>query len=68
MSHFVLEVEREIKFIDSNGFLSGIVLQSSGQESLREEETREPVDLWSSVFDPLQEEIDSGVAIYDPRT
>jgi len=39
MSHFVLEVEREIKFIDSNGFLSGIVLQSSGQESLREEET-----------------------------
>ena len=68
MSHFVLEVEREIKFIDSNGFLSGIVLQSSGQESLREEETWEPVDLWSSVFDPLQEEIDSGVAIYDPRT
>ena len=35
----ILEFEFEGKFIDSNNVLSGKVLEGTGQESLREEET-----------------------------
>jgi hypothetical protein len=39
MGGCVLEVELEIKLIDSDGFFSGIVLKGTSQESLWEEES-----------------------------
>jgi hypothetical protein len=39
MGSLILEVEIEIKLINGNGFFSGIILKSTSQESLWEEES-----------------------------
>lgn len=64
----ILEDKLKAYSIDGNRIGSGIVLKSTGEESLWEEETRDPVDLRSSFFDPSIQEIDSLVAIFDPRS
>ena len=60
------EVKRE--FIYSDRLCSGIVLNGSSKECLWEEEAGYPEDVRSTVGDPGSQEIDSGVAIFDPRS
>jgi len=47
--------------------LSRIVLKGASQESLREEEAREPELDGCAMFDPIVEEVNSLIAIVDPR-
>ena len=60
------ELEIEGELIDGDGVLSGKVLEHTGNESLREEETGDPEDLWSAVVDPIVQKDDSLVEIFDP--
>lgn len=52
--------------IDSDRVLSGVVLLSSSKEGLWEEESGDPEDIWSSVVEPVDQEIDSIIAVLDP--
>jgi hypothetical protein len=63
----ILEDELKAYCIDGDCVSSGIVLKCTSEESLREEETRDPVDHRSSFFDPSIQEINSLVAILNPR-
>jgi len=63
----VLEHELEVNSIDSESVGSCIVLLGTGEEGLREEETRDPVALGIAIVDPVHQEIASLVAIFDPR-
>ena len=56
----------ETDLIHSNGMLSGKVLLRACEEGLREEESRDPVDLWRAFFIPPRQEVDTIVAVHDP--
>lgn len=55
----VIEAEK----IDGDTVLSGVVLLSTSQESLGEEESSDPKDLWESILSPLFEPLESGQQI-----
>jgi len=54
------------QFVNSNPFLSGLVLHSACEESLREEKSADPEHLWCPLFVPIIQECDTGIAIDDP--
>lgn len=60
----VLETVGQLVYCD--GLQSGIVLNVSGEESLREEETRDPENFRGSSLDPIVQEVDSVVAVKNP--
>jgi len=60
--------EIEGKFIYSDGVSSGVVLDCSRKEGLWEEESGHPEDIRRTSGDPSGQEIDSGIAIFNPRS
>lgn len=64
--HCVVIDVAEGELVDSDGVLSGVVLESGSQESLWEEESGHPEDLWSSIGNPLVQEVDSVVTVLNP--
>jgi hypothetical protein len=65
--HIVLNDEVKGKLVDSDLVSTRVVLQSCSQESLREEESRDPEYYWSSLFIPVVKERNTGVEIFNPR-
>lgn len=63
----ILEFEAKCNLIDCDCVTSGVVLQVSGEEGLREEETGNPKDDWRAAGDPTIKEINSLIAIFNPR-
>jgi len=49
----IINKEFEAKFVNSNPFLSGLVLHSACEESLREEKSADPEHLWCTLFVPI---------------
>jgi hypothetical protein len=64
----VLYVIVKVDSVDGNVISSSEILKSSSQEGLREEESREPVFDGSTSRKPILEEIDSVVAVNNPRS
>lgn len=62
----VKQTKLEVQLINSNSFLSSIVLQASSHEGLREEEATHPKNLGSSAIDPLIKEFDTSDEILNP--
>ena len=58
----------EAYLIDSNCVLSCEVLLRTREESLWEEESRDPEHLWCSIVIPARQEVDTVVAVLDPRS
>lgn len=59
MADAVEEFELKWEFVDCNGFLTGVVLETSCDECLREEESAHPEDDWGAVVYPVFEEVHS---------
>jgi len=66
VSKDVLDVRTELKGIDRCLSLSRIALQGSSHEALREEEGWHPERGWSSLVEPLGEELHSRYQVWDP--
>jgi hypothetical protein len=66
-SKVILDIVPESDTIDSYDLLSGVVLHSASQESLWEKESGNPVNNGRSVPNPFGKEIDSFIAVNDPR-
>ena len=62
----VTDVELETECVDCNLAAARTVLHSARQEGLREEETRRPENIWGSVVEPVLQEGDSFVQIFNP--
>jgi hypothetical protein len=60
--------EIEGKFIYIDGISSSVVLDYSRKEGLWEEESGHPKDIRRTSGDPICQEIDSGIAIFNPRS
>ena len=63
----IINLELITELINGNDVFSGIILQRSREESLGEEESRDPESGWRSAIDPLLQEVDSISQIDDPR-
>jgi hypothetical protein len=63
----ISHVETKGEFVDCNCMLTSVVLESSCEESLREEESRDPEYFGSALLDPFFKEVDSVIAVNDPR-
>lgn len=68
VGHVVLDKIVEVNSVDGDVVLSSIVLQSSRQEGLGEEESREPEFDGRASGKPIFQEIDSVIAILNPRS
>lgn len=68
MGHRVHNDVREADLIDGDSMLSSKVLLSTCEESLWEEEARNPEDIWSSVIEPVRKEVNTVIAVHDPRS
>merc|ERR1712151_47687 len=68
VGHVILDVIIECYSVDGDLVLSGEVLESTCKEGLREEETREPELNRSTRSNPIVQEIDSIIAVIDPRS
>jgi hypothetical protein len=66
--NFIVNLEIETELINSNLCLTRIVLESSGEESLGEEEPRDPEGGWCTLIEPVLEEGSSLIQINDPRS
>ena len=55
-----------IYFVDSDGLFTGIVLYTTSDKSLREEESTHPKDLRSPKFNPISQEFDPKSEVLDP--
>jgi hypothetical protein len=66
--NFIVNLEIETEFIDSNLALTRVVLESGGEESLGEEEPRDPEGGWCTLIEPVLEEGSSLVEINNPRS
>ena len=66
VAHLAHHDVRETDLIDRNRVLSGIVLLSSSEESLWEEEAGDPEDIRGAIVVPVLQEIDTIVAVLDP--
>ena len=64
---FIVDLHIEVKFVDGDHMLSRIVLQTTCEESLREEETTQPEDCGSASLDPLLKEVYSIIQVLSPR-
>ncbi len=62
----VADVELETESVDCNLAAARTVLHRARQESLREEETRRPENIWGTVVEPVLKESDSFVQILNP--
>lgn len=59
---------READLINGDSMLSSKVLLSTREESLWEEEARNPEDIWSSIIKPINKEVNTIIAVNDPRS
>jgi len=66
-AHVRLNDVREADLIDSDGVLTGEILLRTSEEGLREEEARDPEDVGGALVEPVGQELDTVVAIDDPR-
>jgi hypothetical protein len=64
---FVINLDIEVKLIDSDYMLSRIVLQTTCKEGLREEETAQPEYSGCASLDPLLKEVNPVIQILSPR-
>jgi hypothetical protein len=64
--NLVVNIKVVIEFINGNGVLSGVVLESTSKEGLGEEEPRDPIGWWHGLVNPLGNEVNSVVQIVDP--
>jgi len=64
----VANLKVETKLINGNLVFTGIVLKSSREESLWEEETRDPEGRRSTLFDPFLEEANPIIQVENPRS
>lgn len=62
----IIDLEIEAELIDSNLSLTRIVLQGGGEESLGEEEPRDPEGGWCTLVKPVLEELSSFIQVDDP--
>jgi hypothetical protein len=62
----ISEVKGEGESVYCDCSLSGEVLQVSCKEGLREEKTRDPIDIWSATTNPVGEESDTCIAVFNP--
>lgn len=63
----VVDLKVQVKLVDSHSVLPCIVLLRSCEESLGEEESREPVSCRHSDFNPVSNELDPSIEVKDPR-
>jgi len=63
--HIVNDLEVVTEGIDGDGVLSGVILHSTGQETMGEEELVNPEAVWDTAVDPLVEEFKSFLKILD---
>jgi hypothetical protein len=59
ISHMIHDLNLKVDSIDSNNVFSCVILESSGNECLREEEAGDPEDIGRSSVDPLLEKLNS---------
>lgn len=59
--NLVVDLVLEAELINSDLALTGIVLESTREESLREEQTTDPEGRWCALVDPALEEVDTVV-------
>lgn len=64
----VNDLEVELELIDGDNVLSGVVLQRGSEESLGEEEPRDPEGRWGALLNPLRQEVDSLEQVQLPRS
>ena len=62
---FVKDVVLKTELINRDGVFTGVVLLDSSQESLCEEETRDPIRRRCATIEPIAEELESSEEIVD---
>jgi hypothetical protein len=65
--NFIIDLEVIGELINGNSMLSSEVLSGTSEESLREEETREPESCWASGINPSTDKLESIIQISHPR-
>mmetsp|Transcript_45985 Transcript_45985/g.114330 ORF Transcript_45985/g.114330 Transcript_45985/m.114330 type:complete len:251 (+) Transcript_45985:1345-2097(+) len=55
------------ELVDGHACGAGVVLQSAGEERLREEESRYPIIRWRALVNPLLHEVQTGEEVPHPR-
>ena len=66
--HVIQQLEFVVQFVNCDSFLPGIILKTSSDKSLREEETTHPEYFRCSSLNPLSQKFDSIGKIFNPTS
>lgn len=64
--NFIVDLNIKVQLIDSDDMLSSVILKTSSEECLGEEESTDPEHSWSASVDPFPQELDPIVQVLDP--
>jgi hypothetical protein len=64
--NFIVDLDIKVQLIDGDDMLSSVILKTSSEECLGEEESTDPVHSWSASVYPFPQELDPIVQVLDP--